>query len=141
MSDGRQALSRPVGWWLKEADALLDAAFDAALEGCDVDRRGWQVLASLAREPMSRGDVLAALASFDPPDVVHGVLEDLSARGWIEEDRGRLRLTAHGSEQQRVLAPRVDAVRQKVSASLPQDDYLQLVSLLARLVNGLRPAP
>ena len=42
-----QAMSRPVGWWLKEADARLDAAFDRTLAGRDVDRRGWQVLATL----------------------------------------------------------------------------------------------
>lgn len=35
-----QALERPIGWWLKEADARLDAAFDRALEGRGVDRRG-----------------------------------------------------------------------------------------------------
>lgn len=26
---------RPIGWWLKHADALLDAAFEGALAGTD----------------------------------------------------------------------------------------------------------
>jgi hypothetical protein len=30
--DDDQALSRPIGWWLKEADARLDRAFDRAFE-------------------------------------------------------------------------------------------------------------
>jgi len=59
----KQALSRPVGWWLKEADARLDAAFDRSLVGRNVDRRGWQILASLARSPTRRTDVSAFLAA------------------------------------------------------------------------------
>lgn len=59
--------SRPVGWWLKEADARLSVAFDRILEGSEVDRRGWQVLSSLT--------------SFDSPAAVHGVVGELEARG------------------------------------------------------------
>jgi hypothetical protein len=131
--------ARPVGWWLKEADALLDAAFDAALEGSGVDRRGWQVLASLARRPMSRAEVVAILAAFDPPAVVDQIVDIALERGWVEESEGLLRLTSGGRWQQQSLAPRVDGVRTKVSASLTPEDYLLLVGLLARLVEGLRP--
>jgi hypothetical protein len=133
-----KALARPVGWWLKEADAALNAAFDAALEGTGVDRRGWQVLASLARGPVSRADLVASLAGFDPPAAVNAVLDDAVGRGWVEETDGSLQLTVDGLVQQQALAPRVDGVRATVSAALPQDDYVLLVTLLARLVEGVR---
>jgi DNA-binding MarR family transcriptional regulator len=138
VSEREQALARPVGWWLKEADAALDAAFDAALEGAGVDRRGWQVLASLARAPTTRADLIAALAGFDPPAAVGRVLDDAIGRGWVEESAGLLQLTSAGRAQQQAVAPRVDGVREQVSAALPQDDYVLLVGLLARLVEGVR---
>ncbi len=66
MSD-QGASTRPIGWWLKEADVRPVAAFDSALEGTDVDRRSWQVLASLSRG--STGDLTvdeARLGAADP---------------------------------------------------------------------------
>jgi hypothetical protein len=35
-----EVLARPVGWWLEEADARINGAFDRALEGSAVTRRG-----------------------------------------------------------------------------------------------------
>jgi len=134
-----QAPMRPIGWWLKTADARLDAAIDRSLRGQDVDRRQWQVLASLARRPMSGADLAAALAPFDPPAIVEGVAAALVARGWVDESEGLLRLTGEGEQAHGRLAPLVDEVRGQVAAALPADDYRLLVQLLARLVAGLDP--
>lgn len=131
---------RPIGWWLKEADARLDAAFDSSLSAQGVDRRGWQVLATLARSPMPRADVVASLAAFDEPTVVEDVVDQLKRRGWVDEPNGTLRLTPAGAHKQAALAPLAESVRRQVSAALPEDDYLVLVGLLARLVAGL-PEP
>jgi hypothetical protein len=38
--DGTQ---RPIGWWLKQLDARIEASFDAALADVGVDRRRWQI--------------------------------------------------------------------------------------------------
>src|SRR5664279_1520817 len=132
-----QAMSRPVGWWLKEADARLDAAFDRSLAGRDVDRRGWQVLASLARRSTPREELVAALAAFDSPAPVEVVVHGLSSLGWIEEDGGLLRLTAAGEREYAELAPLIEGVRGRVAAVLPPDDYITLVRLLERLVAAL----
>ena len=69
MMTDEQALSRPIGWWLKEAGARLDAVFDRSLQGCGLDRRGWQVLASLARRPTRLSELISRLSSFDPSSV------------------------------------------------------------------------
>jgi hypothetical protein len=135
--ESSEALSRPIGWWLKEADTRLDAAFDRQLAGRNVDRRGWQVLAGLARCPTSREDVTASLSSFDAPVVIDAVLGHLSAVGWIEEDAGLLRLTTDGTRTHAELAPLVDSVRTQVAAALPPHDYAMLIDLLRRLVAAL----
>ncbi len=84
MSD-EQPLSRPIGWWLKQADLVLDAAFDDVLEAEEIDRRGWQVLATLSTGPQRREHVVAALTPFDPPVVVDDVIERLRGREWVED--------------------------------------------------------
>ncbi len=136
---GEQALTRPIGWWLKEADARLDAAFDSALEGTGVDRRGWQVLASLRGGPARRADLVSTLALFDPPAIVEEVVDRLRSLGWIEESADLVMLTRAGTGQHEALAPLVEGVRQQVTAALPHEDYIALVGLLARLVTALRP--
>ncbi|PZS20770.1 MAG: MarR family transcriptional regulator [Pseudonocardiales bacterium] len=132
-----QMPSRPIGWWLKQADAHLDAAFDRSLEGRPVDRRGWQVLASLAKCPTSRSELVASLAIFDSPSAVDAVVRDLRSRGWVEESAGVLRLTSNGELEHAALAPLVAGVRARVAEALPQDDYVTLVQLLQRLVEAV----
>lgn len=134
---------RPLGWWLKQADAQIDAAFDAALRDTGADRRTWQVLTTLGRGPTSRADVVDALTPFDPPAAVERVLEHLQARAWVEESAGALRLTPVGAELEQSLAQLVEGVRRDVAAALPGEDYAALVGLLARLVEALsgRPRP
>ncbi len=132
-----QALGRPIGWWLKEADARLDATFERTLRGSAIDRRGWQVLNSLARRPTSRTELVASLASFDEPAVVQGVVAEMQDRLMVEEAAGLLQLTPSGARKQADLAPLVDGVRQQISAALPQEDYITLVRLLARLTEAL----
>jgi DNA-binding MarR family transcriptional regulator len=135
--ESSEALSRPIGWWLKEADARLDAAFDRQLVGRDTDRRGWQVLASLARRPASREEIVASLSAFDSPATVEAVLDGLRSLGWIEESAGLLRLTPDGEREHAELAPLIGSVRAQVAAALPQDDYALLIDLLRRLVAAI----
>lgn len=138
---GTQEPTRPIGWWLKEADAALDAAFDRCLHGHPVDRRGWQVLTSLSRRATPRSELVAALASFDAQPVVDGVVTDLCGRGWVQERGGLLSLTDEGVREQAVLALLTDLVRHQVAAALPKEHYMTLVGLLERLVVALAPAP
>jgi hypothetical protein len=144
--------ARPIGWWLKEADRRLDAAFDAALAGQGpagdgvagdavlgdgVDRRGWQVLASLARGSSGRSELVAGLAPFDGAEAFDGVISGLQGRGWVTEAEGMLRLTGDGERAHAVLAPLVGSIRETVAAALPGEDYPTLIALLERLVTAL----
>lgn len=58
-----------------------------------MDRRGWQVLASLSGGPAPRADLVSTLASFDPPAVVEEVVDRLISRGWIEGSADLVMLT------------------------------------------------
>lgn len=45
-----------------------------------MDRRGWQVLATLAGRPSARWEIAGALAAFDGPEVVDAVVGELRSR-------------------------------------------------------------
>ncbi len=139
MSD-EQILMRPIGWWLKEADSRLDAAFDASLANHRVDRRAWQVVATLATSSTPRQTVIVALAAFDEPAVVEATVDELQRRRWVNESDGLLQLTTDGAHAYEVLASLVDDVRRQVVAALPEDEYVMLIRLLAHLVDAF-PEP
>lgn len=133
---------RPVGWWLKEADARLEAAFDVRLRAYGVpSRRGWQVLASVARAPVRRTELVADLAPFEPAVRVDALVDGFLDEGWLAEEVGMLRLTAEGEDLHVRLRAGVAEIRGWVAEALPGEDYQTLVDLLRRLVNAFPPAP
>ena len=138
---GHEARTRPIGWWLQEASSRLDAALDVALGSVGADRRTWQVLSSLATASRSRAEVTGSLAPFDSPPELERFIAGMCERGWIADASGTLHLTSSGRAMQQDLAPLVAAVRDRISAALPPEDYLALVALLARLVEALGPDP
>ena len=138
----RETGFRPIGWWLKEADARLEAAFDLRLRGLGVSsRRAWQVLASVARAPVRRTTLVSELALFDPPEVSDRLVDDLLDEGWLAEETGMLRLTAEGEDLHARLVAAVGEIRGWVAEVLPGEDYQTLVDLLRRLVQALPPVP
>lgn len=132
-----ETVRRPIGWWLKEADAALDAAFDAALGTCMTTRRGWQIMTTVAAGPASRQQLADALAGFDIATGIDTAVDELVRRGWIR-DGEPLTLTDEGRAAEADLADRVAAVRRRVVDALPDGDYDRLVQLLARLVGKVR---
>lgn len=130
--------ARPLGWWLKEADARIDAAFDRALGRLGLDRRGWQILATLARQASTQRDVAAALSRFaDDVDIVTAVA-DLVDRGMVRRGADDvLELTDRGARTQEQAGRQVDVVRGRVGAALGDDGYTQLINLLRQLVEAL----
>jgi DNA-binding MarR family transcriptional regulator len=132
-----QPTRRPIGWWLKEADARLERAFDAAFLAAGRTRREWQVLNTLSDRPTSTEDLVGALAPFASRNDILSVVDALMARGEVRLTDGTLRVTEDGARAHAELASSVAQVRERVTAALPGDDYGTLVRLLARLVEGL----
>src|ERR671913_2617062 len=75
---------RPIGFWLKLVDRLLDEGFDRSLGGAGLPRRHWQALTALQSGPATVQELDATLAPFldDRDPTTRPVLDDLAARGW-----------------------------------------------------------
>jgi hypothetical protein len=133
---------RPIGWWLKEADARLEHAFDVRLRAHGVtSRRGWQLLASVARAPVGRVELVSELATFDPAETIEQLIGELEKEGWLTEEAGLLRLTSSGEELHTALRAQAVVIRNWVADALPGDDYATLVDLLRRLVEAFPAVP
>jgi hypothetical protein len=131
---------RPVGWWVKRLDELLERGLDDVVAAEELTRRHWQVLDSLAAHPAPRADLAAALASFAAPEQVDAVLADLAARGWLAGE-ATVSLTAEGRTARERVAAAVGAFRRRVAEGLTAEEYAQVVQGLARMVANIERAP
>ena len=77
---------RPIGWWLKTADARIEQAFEDAFESQSITRREWQVLESVARAPVRESELLRTLEAFAG---AQDALDDLRRLGFLRRRRGR----------------------------------------------------
>ena len=55
---------RPIGYWLKKLDSLIDGQFERQLSEAGVSRRQWQLLNLLEDGPRSVPDLRAELEPF-----------------------------------------------------------------------------
>ena len=99
------------------------------------------MLASAARAPVRRADLVADLSSFDSAATVEQVVDELAAEGWLTDDDGTLRLTPEGEDLHATLAAGIAEIRGWVAEALPGEDYRTLVDLLRRLVEAFPPVP
>ena len=131
---------RPIGYWLKHLDGLIEAAFDRTLTGQGVTRRHWQALNTLHERPSTQAALADALAPFlaDDPGADERVIDDLVARGWVERGEGSvLKLTPAGAGVHAALLERIQATRQRLVRGVTQEEYLTTVDVLRRMARNL----
>ncbi|MGY1752373.1 MarR family winged helix-turn-helix transcriptional regulator [Blastococcus sp. SYSU D01042] len=130
---------RPIGWWVKRLDALLEEALDAVVAGEGLTRRHWQVLHQLAAGVDQEPVVVAALADF--PGDASAVVGDLARRGWVDRPAaGLLHLTADGAAAHDRVSRAVGRVRRHTADGLSRQEYERTVLVLARMVENVERA-
>lgn len=132
-------VERPIGWWVKRLDALLEEALDAVVAGEGLTRRHWQVLHLLSGGLDQEGEVVAALADF--PGDAAAVVSELARRGWVDRSGpGLLRLTAEGAAAHDRVSRAVGRVRRHTADGLSRQEYERTVLVLARMVENVERA-
>ncbi len=131
----QSAERRPIGWWLKTADARIEQAFEDVFESQSITRREWQVLEPVSRNPVSESELLQKLETFAG---AQDAVDELRRRGLLANGAaGVLTLTDAGHVAHGGAAAGVATVRSAVRAALPGENYDTLLRLLADLVDGL----
>ena len=133
---------RPIGYWVKHLDGLLERTFDQALAAKGVRRRHWQVLNTLRAGPVTRAEITEALlpfwvaASVTQTDVV----DDLVRRGWAEIEGETYRLTADGETAHADIERSVIDLRSQIAEGFTQREFTAVIDALARMSANLERA-
>jgi hypothetical protein len=135
---------RPIGWWLKHLDRLIDGAFDDALAESGLSRRQWQILNLAVNEPPTRRALTDALAPFwEQADAeLDEQLSALRERGLVELGAdSRWSTTAAGTAAHTDAGERVGAIRGRMADGVSADEYRTTLGVLARMAANLEPSP
>lgn len=127
MSDDK----KPIGWWLKEVDRLLEQSFEQVLAADGLNRRQWQIL-NAAREDVPIAAALTPFLSGGPAEL-ESFTAPLAERGWLDGDR----LTPAGVAALERLTGKVEAQRRRVTNGIVDAEYLQTVDVLRRMAANL----
>jgi hypothetical protein len=131
---------RPIGFWLKLVDRLIDEGFDRLLGDAGLTRRHWQALTALQAGPATVQELDTRLAPFldDQEPTIRPVLDDLAARGWaVWTSGGRAASTAAGAAAHGDLLAGVSAHRRRVADGITAEEYQATVAVLHRMAANL----
>lgn len=134
---------RPLGYWLKLVDGLIDQQFASTLEEHGVTRRQWQLLNVLAREASTVEQLDAAVAPFlsaQPGDDAESSAEHLTElieSAWVDATPAGYELTERGRGAFERLEAVVASQRTVVAEGITPDEYEQAVAVLERMARNL----
>ena len=134
---------RPIGFWLKLVDRLIDEQFASTLEEHGVTRRQWQLLNVLARENATVEQLDAAVAPFlsmFPEDGAESSAEHLTElidSAWVDATPTGYELTERGRGAFERLSLVVSANRDAATDGLTQEEYEQTLASLERIARNL----
>jgi DNA-binding MarR family transcriptional regulator len=139
-ADQGPADRRPIGFWLKLVDRLIDEGFDAVLGDAGLTRRHWQVLNLLQTQPATLQRIDTQLAPFlrGAEATTRPVLDDLQARGWVTwTDGQQATLTELGAAAHADLLGTVSQRRARLSAGISPQEYTATIEVLRRMAVNL----
>lgn len=131
----------PIGYWVKQADAVLTERIDRAQQANGLTRTDWQVL-NLLHElgAATRDEIERPLAPFADPGSVRRVVAGLGARGLVDGDGSSgtpFLLTTAGREQHAAALAVQKEIRERAVQGISEADYLTTVRVLQQIVGNL----
>lgn len=134
------AKRRPIGYWLKHLDRLIEDGFERTLIDEGLTRRHWQLLNVLHDGPTTRDSAAGRMASFlvDGRVELDRAVDDLGRRGLVgAHDHDTLSLTDEGERAFRSVQDKIAEFRRLVSKGLDDDEYDRVVDALERMAGNL----
>jgi DNA-binding MarR family transcriptional regulator len=130
---------RPIGYWLKKLDRLIDGQFERQLGHVGLSRRQWQLLNLLGDSPRSVPELQTELEPFsqDAPDELSDALSGLLTRGWADSQDNVVILSETGQAQFGLLKAKVTELRQSLMAGISPEEYQATIAVLAKMAANL----
>jgi len=130
---------RPIGYWLKKLDSIIDRQFERHIAEAGISRRQWQLLNLLEDAPRSVPDLQAELEPFLQGSVgeLNDAISGLVTRGWAESTDNVVNLTEAGQAQFGIVKAKVAELRQGLIAGISPEEYETTIAVLARMAANL----
>lgn len=153
---------RPIGFWLKLVDRLIEERFAETLDEHGVTRRQWQVLTLLRRGPATREELDVAVSPFlaatrvggadtdvdgsadaasapsaDLPESTAAEVDELVESEWVADSISGFVLTPKGQQSAERLGELVDGIRAAVTSGVDEQDYATTVATLEVMAGNL----
>jgi hypothetical protein len=136
-------MNRPIGYWLKHLDGLIEAAAERTFAEEKLTRRHWQIMNVLRESSRQEVGLTEAVRPFWGPGAItlHEVTSELTRRGWLTQDgAGRYSLTAAGQGGHAAVEEKVRGIRSTLLTGLTEGDYLRTVRVLQWMAENLERA-
>ena len=133
------AAERPIGYWLKTLDRLIDGQSESRLGDAGLSRRQWQILNLLHDGARSVPELQDELAPFiqDAPDELDDAVTGLLSRGWADSQNAVISLSKTGEAQFGLVTANIAELRQDLAAGISPEEYRATVDVLVRMVANL----
>ena len=135
-----QSPRRPVDFWLRLLDRLINEHFGKALDEHGITRQQWEVMNLLSREPASQDELAEALARFHrdvQPTTLTEELSELEDSGWLMRREQEYELTELGQTSYRRLEPVLRATDEEIGRGISREDYAATLEVLERMAINL----
>jgi hypothetical protein len=123
---------KPIGWWLKHVDGLVESSMDRVLANEGIGRRHWQALNAVAGGADTEAAVAAAVGG-----ETRLVLDQLRAQHWTQEIAGRITVTATGSAARGRLVAAIRDYRARITDGVSEEQYRTTLETLQRMARNL----
>ena len=136
-------MNRPIGYWLKHLDGLIEGAAERAFAEEKLTRRHWQIMNVLRESPQDEAGLTEAIRPFWGPGAItlQEVTSELTRRGWLtQDDSGRYRLTPAGQAGHAAVEEKVRGIRATFLTGLTEEDYFGALRVLQRMAENLERA-
>lgn len=136
---------KPLGYWLKLLDRLIEEDLDRSLEPYGLNRRHWQILNLLVQAPRDAHAIDTDLHAFftGRSDAARS-LRELTAAGWtVMTDSGEASLADDARRRFEEMQASVRSARHRISSGLERADYDMTITTLRTMCRNLgwaRPA-
>lgn len=132
---------RPIGFWLKLVDRLIDEKFEETLDEHGVTRRQWQLLNLLGKGPASRHELDDAVAPFTAgstePGSTASEIDELVESDWVAASASGFALTPLGETAFERIAAVVEHIRSHLAEGLGAEEYDTTMRSLERMARNL----
>jgi hypothetical protein len=140
---------RPIGFWLKLVDRLIDEQFAATLEEHGVTRRQWQLMNVLSEGEASVEQLDLAIAPFlarpttDQADGDHVAessaehITELIDSAWVDATAHGYELTDRGRAALERLSNVVAEQRTVIARGIAEPEYVAAVQVLEQMAHNL----